>query len=130
MGAFRFEEVVILRHDFLRTDSKMELQNFSQLIVDSWFILVLISFCNLFIVDLVSGSCVLLYSHLNLRFSLMISRMALLIGDLGSLQLYFSGVDVSTAFMSLSHKVTASSLCPSWVVMSVSILFGQSFSVL
>ena len=122
---------VILRHDFLGTDSKlMELQDFSQLIVDSWFILVLISFCNLFMVDLVLGSYVLLYSHLSLRFSLMTSRMALLIGDLGSLQLYVSGVDVSTAFMSLSHKVTASSLSPSWVVMSVSILFRLSFSVL
>ena len=28
---------------------------------------------------------------------------------MGSLQLYTSGVDVSTAFMSLSHKVTSSS---------------------
>ena len=31
--------------------------------------------------------------------------MAWLIGDLGSLRLYTLGVDVSTAFMSLSHKV-------------------------
>ena len=30
-------------------------------------------------------------------------------GDLGSLQLYTLDVDVSTAFMILSHKVTASS---------------------
>ena len=45
---------------FLKSYSKlMELQNFSQLIVDSWFILVLISFCNFFMVDLVSGSCVI-----------------------------------------------------------------------
>ena len=95
---------------FFWSDSKlMELQNFSQLIVDSWFILVLISFCNLFIVDLVPGSCVLLYSRLSLRFSLMRSKMAWLIGDVGSLQLYVLGVDVSTAFMSLSHNLTASS---------------------
>ena len=68
---------VILRHGFFGSDSKfMELQNFSRLIVDSWFILVLISFCNLFLVDLVSGSCVLLYSRLSPRFSLMMSRMA------------------------------------------------------
>ena len=47
---------VILRHDFFGSDSKlMELQNVSQLIVDSWFILVLISFCNLLMVDLVLG---------------------------------------------------------------------------
>ena len=46
----------------------MELQKFSQLIVDSWFILVLISFCNLLLVDLMSGSCVLLYIRLSLRF--------------------------------------------------------------
>ena len=32
--------------------------------------------------------------------------MAWLIGDLGSLRLYVFGVDVSTAFMSLSHEVT------------------------
>ena len=82
----------------------MEFQNFSQLIVDCWFILVLISFCNLLMVDLVLGSCVLLYSRLSLRFSLMRSRMAWLIGDLGSLRLYTLGVDVSTAFMSLSHQ--------------------------
>ena len=44
---------------FFGSDSKlMELQNFSQLIVDSWFNLVLISFCNLLMVDLVLGSCV------------------------------------------------------------------------
>ena len=30
----------------------MELQNFSKLIVDSWVILVLTSFCNLFMVDI------------------------------------------------------------------------------
>ena len=38
----------------------MELQNFSQLIVNSWLILILISFCKLFVVDLVLGSCVLI----------------------------------------------------------------------
>ena len=108
----------------------MELQNFSKLIVDFWFILVLISFCNLFMVDLVIGSCVLLYSRLNLRFSLMRSRMSCLIGDLGSLRLYVSGVDVSTAFMSLSNKVTANSSSLSWVVMPMSILVRLSFSVL
>ena len=108
----------------------MELQNFSQLIVDSWFILVLISFCILFMVNLVLGSCVLLYSRLSLRFSLMKSTMAWLIGDLGSLRLYALGVDVSTAFMSLSQKVTASSSSSFWVVISVSILSGLSFSVL
>ena len=35
--------------------------------------------------------------------------MVCLIGDLGSLRLYTVGVDVSTAFMSLSQKMTASS---------------------
>ena len=41
------------RFDLFGSDSKlMELQNFSQPIVNSWFILVLISFCNLFMVDL------------------------------------------------------------------------------
>ena len=49
----------------------------------------------------------------------------------GSLRLYVLGVDVSTAFMSLSLKVTASSSSSSWVVMSVvSILVRLSFSVL
>ena len=68
---------MILRHDFFGSDSKlMELQNSPQLIVDSWFILVLISFCNLLMVGLVLGSCVLLYSRLSLRFSLMRSGMA------------------------------------------------------
>ena len=77
MGLFGSRKFVILRHDFLGSDSKlMELQNFSQLIVDSWFTLVLISFCNLLMVDLVLGSCVLLYSRLSLRFALMRSRMA------------------------------------------------------
>ena len=76
------------------------------------------------------GSCVLLYSRLSLRFSLMRSRMAWLIGDLGSLRPYTSGVDVSTAFMSLSHKVTASSSSSSCVVMFVSMLVRLSFSVL
>ena len=56
--------------------------------------------------------------------------MAWLMGDLGSLRLYNLGVDVSTAFMSLSHKVTASSSSSSCVVMSVSILVRLSFSVL
>ena len=46
-------------YDFFGSDSKlMEFQNFPQLIVDSWFILVLISFFNLLMVDLVLGSCV------------------------------------------------------------------------
>ena len=45
----------------------------------------------------------LLYSRLSLRYSLMRSRMACLIGDLGSLRLYDLGVDESTAFMSLSR---------------------------
>ena len=104
---------------FFRSDSKlMELQNFSQLIVDSWFNLVLISFCNLLMVDSVLGSCVLLYSRLRLCFSL------------GSLRLYTLGVDVSTAFMSLTHKVTAISSSSSWMVMLVSILVRLSFSVL
>ena len=76
------------------------------------------------------GSCVLLYSRLSLRFSLMMSRIAWLIGDLGSLRLYTLGVDVSTAFMSLSHKVTASSSSSSCVVMFVSMLVRLSFSVL
>ena len=66
------------------------------------------------------GSCVLLYSRLSLCFSLMRSGMAWLIGDLGSLWLYTLGVDVSTALMSLSHKVTASSSSSSCVVMFVS----------
>ena len=48
---------------------------------------------------------------------------------LGSLRLYILGVDVSTAFMSLSHKVTGSSSSTSCVVMSVSMLFRLSFSV-
>ena len=53
-----------------------------------------------------------------------------MIGDLGSFRLYLLGVDVSTtAFMSLSHEVTASSSSSSWVDMSVSILFRLSFSV-
>ena len=76
-GPFGLRKFVILRHDFFGSDSKlMKLLNFFQLIVDSWFILVLISFCNLLTVDLMSGSCVLLYSHLSLLFSLMRSRMA------------------------------------------------------
>ena len=49
---------------------------------------------------------------------------------MGSLQLYTLGVDVSTAFMSLSPKVTASSSSSSCVVMSVSILVRLSFNVL
>ena len=53
----------------------------------------------------------------------------LLIGDLGSLRLYTSGVDVSTTFMSLSHKVIASSSSSSCVVMFVSMLIRLSFSV-
>ena len=76
-----------------------------------------------------SGSCVLLYSHLSLRFSFMRSTN-LLIGELGSLRLYTLGVDVSTALMSLSHKVATSSSSSSCVVMSVSIFVRLSFSVL
>ena len=76
------------------------------------------------------GSYVLLYSCLSLRFSLMRSRTAWLIADLGSLRLYTLGVDVSTAFMSLSHKVTASSSSSSCEVMFVSMLARLSFSVL
>ena len=75
-------------------------------------------------------SCVLLYSHLSLRFSLMKSRMVWLIGALGSLRLYILGVDVSTAFMSLSYNVTAGSSSSSCVVMFVSMLVMLSFSVL
>ena len=56
--------------------------------------------------------------------------MAGLIGDLGSLRLYTSGVDVSTAFMSLSYKVTASSSNSSCVVMFLSMLVRLSFCVL
>ena len=56
-GPLGLRKFVILRHDFFGSDSKlMELHNFSQLIADFWFILVLISFCNLFMVDLVLGS--------------------------------------------------------------------------
>ena len=64
------------------------------------------------------------------EFSFMRSRMASLTGDLGSLLPYTLGVDVSTAFMSLSDKVTANSSSSSCVVMSVSILVRLSFSVL
>ena len=56
--------------------------------------------------------------------------MVWLIGDLGSLQLYTLGVDVSTAFISLSHKVAASSSSSSCVVMLVSMLVRLSFSML
>ena len=49
---------------------------------------------------------------------------------MGSLRLYTLGVDVSTAFMSLSHKVTASSSSSSCVVMFASMLDRLSFSVL
>ena len=44
----------------------------------------------------------MLYSRLSLHFSLMMSRVARLMGDLGSLRLYTLGVDVSTAFMSVT----------------------------
>ena len=38
-GPFGSRKFVILRHDFFGSDPKlMELQNFSELIVDSWFI--------------------------------------------------------------------------------------------
>ena len=43
---------------------------------------------------------------------------------------YTLGVDVSTPFMSLSHKVTASSSSSSYVVMFVAMLDRLSFSVL
>ena len=56
--------------------------------------------------------------------------MVWLIGDLGSLRLYDLGVDESTAFMSLSHKVIASSSSSSCVVMFVSTLLRLSVSVL
>ena len=49
-------------------------------------------------------------------------------GDLGSLRLYTLGLDVSTVFMSLSHKVTASSSSSSCVVLFVSMLVRLSFS--
>ena len=63
--------------NLIGSDSKlMQLQNFTQLIVDSWFIFALISLCKLFTVDLVLGSCVLLYSHPSLHFSLVRSEMA------------------------------------------------------
>ena len=58
------------------------------------------------------------------------NREQTLIGDLGSLRLYTLGVDVSIAFMSLSHKVTASSSSSFCVVMFVSMLVRLSFSVL
>ena len=81
-------------------------------------------------VDLMLGSCVLLYSHLSLRFSFMRSRMAWLIRELGLLRLYTLGVDVSTAFKSSSLKMTASSSSSSCVVMLVWILVRLSFNVL
>ena len=46
------------------------------------------------------------------------------------MRLYTLGVDVSTAFVSLSHKMTASSSSSSCVVMFVSMLVRLSFSVL
>ena len=122
---------VILRYDFFGFDSKLiELQNFSQLIDDSSFILVLISFCNLLMDVLVLGSCVMLYSRLSLRFSFMRSEMTWLMGVLGSLRLYTLGVDESTAFMRLPHKVTASSSSSSYASMSVSVVFKLSCNVL
>ena len=76
-GPLGLRKFVISRHDFFGFHSKlMKLQNSSQLIVDSWFILVLVSFCNLFMVDLVLGSCVLFYSRLSLHFSFIRSKMA------------------------------------------------------
>ena len=49
MGAFGLREFVILSHHCFGSDSKlMKLQNFSQLIVVSWFILVLISVSAIF----------------------------------------------------------------------------------
>ena len=47
-----------------------------------------------------------------------------------SLRLYVLGVDESAAFMSLSHKVTASSSSSFCAIMFVSILLKLSFSVL
>ena len=47
-----------------------------------------------------------------------------------SRRLYTLGVDVSTAFMTLSYKVTVSSSSSFCVVMFVSILLRLSFSVL
>ena len=95
---------------FWGSDSKLiELQNLSQLMDDSSFILVLISFCNLLMDVLMLGSCVMSYSRLSLRVSFMRSKMAWLISVLGSLRLYSLGVDESTAFTRLSYKVTASS---------------------
>ena len=52
--------------------------------------------------------------------------MAWLLGILGSLGLYTLGVDESTAFMRLSHKVTASSSSSSCSSMFVSKLFKLS----
>ena len=49
---------------------------------------------------------------------------------MGSLWLYDLGVDELTAFMSLSHKVTASSSSSSCVVIFMSVLLRLSFSVL
>ena len=82
----------MLRHDVFGADSKLiELQNFSQLIDESSFTLVLISFCNLLMDVLELGSCVMLYSRLSLRSSFMRSKMAWLMGVLGSLRLYTLG---------------------------------------
>ena len=52
--------------------------------------------------------------------------MAWLICALGSLRVYVLGVDVLTAFMSLSLKVTASSSSSSCVVTFVSVLLRLS----
>ena len=55
--------------------------------------------------------------------------MAWLIGDLGSLRLYTLGVDVSTAFMSLLRKVTASSSSSVCVIMFVSMSVSLRMSL-
>ena len=72
----------------------------------------------------------MLYSRLSLRLSFMRSKMAWLMGVLGSLRLYTLGMDESTAFMRLSHKVTASSSSSSCASMSVSMVFKLSCNVL
>ena len=56
------------------------------------------------------GSCVLLYRRLSLSFSLMKSRMASLIGDLGSLRLYSLVVDVRYLFQTTAADYTRAAL--------------------
>ena len=85
----------------------MELQNFSQLVVDFKVNLVLISFCNLLMVDLIVGSLLVAYSRLSLRFSLMISNASLLMGGLLLVRLYAFGVDMSAAAMMMGIMASA-----------------------